>query len=114
MQKFTKIFAVLAQAEMNDELQKALRKVSQMLDLEHEKIKVYFEQHKIPRRPELMRDLPTSNTAKNLEKSIETTKAKSKVTKVVLRLFYENDFMKKNLNNTFTLNYRYTYDSQSV
>lgn len=43
MQKFTKIFAVLAQAEMNDELEKALRKVSQMLNLEYEKIVISYQ-----------------------------------------------------------------------
>lgn len=83
MQKFTKIFAVLSQAEMNEELEKALRLVSQMLNLEFDKIRVFFDQSKQVRRPELTREnfTPPSKLA-HLEKAIEAVKAKSKGIKV--------------------------------
>ncbi|KAJ8664759.1 hypothetical protein QAD02_006421 [Eretmocerus hayati] len=87
MQKFTKIFAVLAQAEMNEELERALRRVSQMLNLEFDKIKIYFEQQKIPRRPDFMRaEFTPPNTVGTLEKAIEVIKkSKSKTMKESLK-----------------------------
>lgn len=89
MQKFTKIFAVLAQAEMNSELEKALRQVSQMLRLDYDKIRVYFEQAKIPRRPDFMRateGFTPPSAVGILEKAVAAMKAKSKAIKV--NLFY--------------------------
>lgn len=83
MQKFTKIFAVLAQAEMNEELEIALKKVSQMLALDYEKIRVYFDQQKTARRPEFMRgDFTPPNVIAGLEKAVEAIKSKSKSVKV--------------------------------
>ncbi|XP_008217333.1 uncharacterized protein LOC103318031 [Nasonia vitripennis] len=82
MQKFTKIFAVLAQAEMNEELEIALKKVSQMLGLDYEKIRVYFDQQKTARRLEFMRgDFTPPNVIAGLEKAVEVMKSKSKSVK---------------------------------
>ena len=84
MQKFTKIFAVLAQAEMNDELERALRKVSQMLNIDYDKIRIYFEQHSVPKRPDLMRaDFTPPNVIATIEKAIAGIKSKSKGIKVL-------------------------------
>ncbi|XP_014208587.2 uncharacterized protein LOC106639465 [Copidosoma floridanum] len=82
MQKFTKIFAVLAQAEMNEELERALRKVSDLLRLDYEKIKVYFEQQKSPRRPDFMRaDVEPPNVVVVVEKALLAVKSKAKANK---------------------------------
>lgn len=85
MQKFTKIFAVLAQAEMNAELEKALRQVSHMLRLDYDKIRVYFEQSKQPRRPDFMRaeGFTPPSAVGILEKAVAAMKAKSKAIKVI-------------------------------
>lgn len=91
MQKFTKIFAVLAQAEMNAELEKALRQVSQMLRLDYDKIRVYFEQKRQQRRPDFMRaeGFVPPGTVGILEKTVAAMKAKSKAIKVT-SLFLKN------------------------
>ncbi|XP_058809202.1 uncharacterized protein LOC131674499 [Phymastichus coffea] len=86
MQKFTKIFAVLSQAEMNDELEKALKQVSLMLNLKFDKLKIFFEQAKQSRRPELTRaNFTPSTRLAHLEKAIEAVKAKSKGIKESLK-----------------------------
>jgi hypothetical protein len=78
MQRFTKIFAVLAQAEMNEELEKALKLISSMLNLDYGNIKIYFEQHKMTRRPDFMRGgLEPPNSIRNLEKGVEAAKCKT-------------------------------------
>ncbi|XP_014226177.1 uncharacterized protein LOC106651975 [Trichogramma pretiosum] len=85
MQKFTKIFAVLAQAEMNEELERVLQKVSQMLRLDYAKIRVYFDKAKATvRRPELMAAARNSDcnappsAAAQIEKAAAALKLKSK------------------------------------
>lgn len=85
MQKFTKIFAVLAQAEINDELEIALKMVTRMLGLDYEMVKVYFDQHKTARRPEFMRgEFAPPNIIAGIEKAVEAIKSKSKAVKVYI------------------------------